>query len=195
MSHKLSIVQIPAKILRQKTEEISIADIKTSKIQSIIHDMKETLAATSDGVGLAAPQVGKPLRLCIVSEEALEIDRIEEKQRKHLREELGKEEKKSKEEKKKWNYYVFINPVIKNTSRKKLNGSEGCLSVRGTYGALKRHEKITVEAYDEHGKKFTRGAARFFARVIQHELDHLDGKLFIDRADEIFHAADRKKEP
>jgi peptide deformylase len=67
-------------------------------------------------------------------------------------------------------------------SRKKVDGSEGCLSVPGKFGIVRRNEKITVEALDENGKKITRGAANFFARVLQHELDHLEGILFIDKA-------------
>lgn len=192
MPDKQIIVQLPARVLRQRAKELSVSEIKTPKIQKLIKDMKETLAATEDGVGLAAPQVAQPLRLFIVSEEALEIDRLEQKQKKHLPKE-SKEETGEKQEKKKWNYCVFINPVMKHASRKKREGFEGCLSVRGKYGAVRRNEKITVEAYDEHGKKFTRGASRFFARVLQHELDHLEGLLFIDKAKEIFETSETKK--
>ena len=82
-----------------------------------------------------------------------------------------------------WRSYVYINPVIKKTSRRSLDDAEGCLSVKDTFGMVKRAEKITVEAYDEKGVKFMRGASRFFARVLQHELDHLEGILFIDKAE------------
>lgn len=138
--------------------------------------MKETLKSTPDGVGLAAPQIGVSLRIFIASEEAEEIDRTRRKRR---------DEDKKPYEEREWKYYVYINPMIKNIARKKIEDSEGCLSVRGKYGIVKRHEKITVEAYDEFGKKFTRGASKFFARVLQHELDHLEGTLFIDKADKI----------
>lgn len=179
----LDIIQIPNKILRQTAEEIKMSDIPTPRIQNIIQNMKNTLKNTPDGVGLAAPQVGESLRLFIVSDEAEEIDRAEERYEKA-------EQRKNEEPRegkpypvREWNYYVFINPTIKNISKSKNEGAEGCLSVRGTYGMVKRKDKITVEAYNETGKKFTRGASRFFARVIQHELDHLDGVLFIDKVE------------
>lgn len=148
--------------------------------------MKRTLASTPDGVGLAAPQVGEDLRLFIVSDEAEEIDRL--KAEKHDR----KEDKKPTEDMKpypvrEWRYYVFINPQVISKSRKKLDGSEGCLSVPGIFGNIKRQEKITMQAFNEQGKKFTRGASRFFARVMQHELDHLEGTLFIDHATNLVH--------
>ncbi len=142
--------------------------------------MKETLKGTSDGVGLAAPQVGKSLRLFIVSDEAEEIDRL--KDTKPDSQNNIASTKTKPYPIRDWHYYVFINPHIITTSRKKIDGPEGCLSVPGVFGTIKRQEKITVRAIDEYGKKFTRGASRFFARVIQHELDHLEGNLFIDSA-------------
>lgn len=169
--------------MRGRVKEVPIRTILTSHIQSLISQMKETLAATPDGVGLAAPQVGEPLQIFIVSEEAEEIDRLEK-----LITQRGKitVPNENRPATKHWKYYVFINPVVKNVSKGKIERSEGCLSVPGKFGEVKRHEKITVEAYDEDGKKFTRGASRFFARVIQHELDHLQGTLFIDKAEKIF---------
>ncbi len=147
--------------------------------------MKRTLASTPDGVGLAAPQVGQDVRLFIISDEAEEIDRIQiEKQK--------SSEKQTPENTKpypvrEWHYYIFINPRVIKNSKHKLDGNEGCLSVPGVFGTIRRYEKITMQAYDEHGKKFTRGATRFFARVMQHELDHLNGTLFIDHATNVVH--------
>ena len=140
--------------------------------------MKKALKNTPDGVGLAAPQVGESLRVFIVSEEAEEIDRLSKEK---LSDE-EKEQKRKSQKEKGWKYYVFINPFVKNKSRTKVDGPEGCLSLPGKYGDVRRMQKITVEAHDEHGKKFIRGASNFFARVIQHELDHLEGTLFIDKA-------------
>ncbi len=189
------IVKEPNKILRKKARPLTAAEISSPKIQGLISRMKETLASTPDGVGLAAPQAGESLQIFIVSEEAEEIDRVEK---------LLAEKKASlvhpapqESEKKKWKSYVFINPAVKNISKRKIDRAEGCLSVPGKFGSVKRHEKITVEAYDERGRKFTRGSSRFFARVIQHELDHLQGTLFIDKADKIFEsdtAAGNRKE-
>lgn len=180
----LDIVKEPDKILRGKAKEIPTDSIPTAPIQRLIDHMKDTLAATPDGVGLAAPQIGKPLQIFIVSEEAESIDRMEKMLIEKKNEPLSPEAELPRKER--WNYYVFINPAVKNVSKRKLGRSEGCLSVPGKFGEVRRHEKITVEAYDENGKKFTRGAARFFARVLQHELDHLQGTLFIDKAEKIF---------
>lgn len=173
----LPIVQQPNNVLRKKATPIDIGDIKNTRIQKLIAAMKSTLAHTENGVGLAAPQVGESLRIFLASEEAEMID-----DREHLnksRQEIGANEKKSRE----WHYYVYINPVIKKISRRSLDDAEGCLSVKEKFGMVKRAEKITVEAYDEKGVKFVRGASRFFARVLQHELDHLEGVLFIDKAE------------
>lgn len=179
MPNALPIVQKPHKVLRAKAAAVPLEDIARPRIQRLISDMRKTLAVTPDGVGLAAPQVGESMRIFIVSEEVEAIDRDGHQHRA----EDGTLIKPYQD--KPWKYYVFINPLVKNISRKKHEDSEGCLSVRGTYGTVKRAEKITVEACDEHGKKFTRGASKFFARVLQHELDHLEGVLFIDKADRL----------
>ena len=181
----LQIVQEPNKVLRKVADEVPISNIKNRELQRLIVDMKETLKHTPSGVGLAASQVGKSLKIFLVSEEAEEIDRAEKSGWKRRREDLPeiKNEKPYKE--KEWKYYVFINPVVKNMSKKKSEDNEGCLSVQGKFGSVRRHQKLTVQAYDETGRRFTRGASNFFARVIQHELDHLSGILFIDKAEGI----------
>lgn len=193
MPNVRTITKEPNKVLRKKAGAVTLREIASPKIQELIRDMKETLQHTPDGVGLAAPQVGVGLQIFIVSEEAEEIDKIEKELKKESAvktAETGEKPYESRE----WKYYVFINPVVKNMSKRRLERAEGCLSVPGKFGEVKRHEKITVEAHDEHGKKFTRGASRFFARVIQHELDHLQGALFIDRAEKVFESVSGKKE-
>lgn len=183
MSTQREIVKEPEKVLRGTARDIVVSEIKSKNIQKLIEDMKTTLKSTPDGVGLAAPQIGESLRIFIVSEEAEEIDRTakrDAKEGKKLDQEGDEEE--IGYEKRDWKYYTCINPKVLRKSRVKLSGLEGCLSVPGLFGDVMRHEKITVEAYDENGKKFTAGKSRFFARVIQHELDHLDGTLFIDTA-------------
>lgn len=188
MSNTHTIVKEPNKVLRKKAADVAVLEIKSRKIQRLISDMKETLKQTPDGVGLAAPQVGEPLRIFIISEEAKEIDKAEKSGWERRRGSNPETVNEKPYEKRDWEYYVFINPAVKNISKNKLGGPEGCLSVPGKFGTVKRQEKITVEAYDEHGKKFTRGASRFFARVIQHELDHLSGTLFIDKVEKMFDA-------
>ena len=188
-----AIVKQPHKVLRKRAAELLARDIPAPKIQHLIAAMKATLAATPDGVGLAAPQIGEALRIFIISEEAVEINRAEkagwERRQKH---DLGAVAEKPYE-KRAWKYYCFINPVLKNHSRRVIDGPEGCLSVPGTFGDVSRYEKITVEAHDETGKKFTRNCSRFFARVIQHELDHLEGTLFIDKAKDLMQIPEKKE--
>lgn len=158
------ILTEPNSILRQRSKEIDPSKILSKEIKDAIQDMKETLAVSEDGIGIAAPQIGIPYRIFIVSEES-----------KHI-------ENKERPERTDWKNFVYINPVITKFSTKKTEAVEGCLSVPKKYGLVKRPEKISVEAYDETGKKISHGAAKFFARVIQHEMDHLDGVLFIDKA-------------
>lgn len=184
MAKIIPIVKEPNKPLRTTAASVPVSEIKSSAIQRLIAEMKETLKNTPDGVGLAAPQVGESLRIFIVSEEAEEIDKAQKKGWKRRDTEGGKNERPYEE--REWKYYTYINPVVKNKSRAKIEGPEGCLSVPGKFGTVGRHEKITVEAYDERGKKFNRGSSRFFARVVQHELDHLDGILFIDKVKDFF---------
>lgn len=181
MTKQKEIVQKPNKVLRLVAKEVPVNSVSTSKVQSLISRMKTALKQTPDGVGLAAPQIGESLRVFIVSEEAEEIDRAGRPRRDEKGEMLEKPYKPRE-----WNYYVFINPVIKKTSRAKTEDTEGCLSVRGKYGVVKRHEKLTLQYHDKTGKKITRGFSKFFSRVIQHECDHLEGVLFIDKAERLF---------
>lgn len=189
MPEQKPIIKNPNRVLREKAREVPEAEIIGPKIRGLISSMKETLKNTPDGVGLAAPQVGESLQIFIVSEEAEIIDKTRIKSAEQNRAEDREKQKTSPKsddasgKKPDWKYYVFINPVVKKFSRKKLEDAEGCLSVPGKFGRVRRCQKITVEAYDEFGKKFTRGASNFFARVIQHELDHLGGALFIDKVE------------
>ena len=182
MSKQLSIVISPKPVLRQAAKEVPVEKIKTPKIQELILQIKETLRNTDDGVGLAAPQVGESLRIFLVSEEAEYVDnkKLLEGEERKTKDTLTSQEQTKKRD---WKHFVYINPVVKKISKSKIEYPEGCLSVPGQFGFVKRSEKITVEAYDETGKKFTRGASKFFARVIQHELDHLNGILFIDKVE------------
>lgn len=168
------IVRLPASVLRAPTAAVPPEEISSGRIRKLVADMRATLAAAPDGVGLAAPQVGVPLRLFIVSSEAARIDantRIDANDANKPR---------------RWEYHVFINPVLGKKSRQKKIMAEGCLSVPGKYGEVPRSEKVLLEWLDESGQKHARGFTKFFARVIQHELDHLDGVLIVDRARKLF---------
>lgn len=160
--------------LRQVAREVPPADIQSTRIQTLITDMKKLLVREDQGVALAAPQVGESLRLFIVAGTAA-------KKRAAANAERGEKESESiagmPEED-----TVYINPTLKKISRGKKEKHEGCLSIRGKWGIVPRAEKATVRAYDENGKKFTRGASGFLAHIFQHEMDHLEGILYIDKA-------------
>lgn len=165
--------------LRQEASLIPKNEIKGEYIQNLITHMKKILAEQPDGVGLAAPQVGVPLQLFIVSGKVFlsEIDR----------EKVYESEK----AKKKHNIIipkdlVCINPkIIKVSKEKKWMDGEGCLSVRWLYGKVQRSLRATIQATDEDGKEFTRGAGGLLAHIFQHEVDHLNGILFIDKAKDL----------
>lgn len=176
------IVKLPHSVLRNVADEVPLAEIPGARIQRLISDMKATLARAPDGIGLAAPQVGEPLMIFLVSEEAAYIDKRQET--------VSSEQEVNP--KPQWEYQVFINPVLKKKSQKKVDMAEGCLSVPEKFGLIARAEKVVLEWYDERGKKHSRGFTKFFAQVIQHELDHLDGVLIIDRAKKLFDMANNK---
>jgi peptide deformylase len=160
-----TIVQVGNPVLRQQAAEVPVADIVTPHIQSIIADMERTVAHEPDGAALAAPQIGVPLRIFVLSRRVFSSE--------------SEHEAASNDP-----HFVFINPVIIKRSKRKVSLDEGCLSVRGRYGTIVRNSNVTVRAYDEHGQLFTRGAGGLLAQAFQHECDHLDGTLFIDGAKE-----------
>ncbi len=165
-----TILQKDAPVLREKANLVPTESIKTPKIQKILKEMQEALASQDDGVAIAAPQIGYALKIFVVSKKAFVIGEAEDGI------ELDETENKD---------MVFINPVIKKISKEKRLLEEGCLSVRYLYGKVSRSKKATVEAYDENGKKFTRGGAGLLAQIFQHETDHLEGVLFIDKAKQL----------
>ena len=174
------IVKEPNTVLHAHAAEIPIAEISSKKIRQVIQEMKDALRKTADGIGIAAPQIGYSLRIFLASEEALRWKKTDENSVKNSANEEEPEQKDIL-----WEYYVFVNPVIIKASRKKSSEAEGCLSVPGTYGTVSRADKVTVETYDEQGNKFIRGTSGLYARVIQHEIDHLNGILFISKAHDL----------
>lgn len=122
--------------------------LRSTKAQQLIADMMETMHA-ANGIGLAAPQIGRSIRLAVIAHRDGDL--------------------------------VFGNPVIRDPSNRLLTEEEGCLSVPGVFGLVARHQSLTVEYLDAQGRRRTRRATGLFARVIQHETDHLDGRLYIDR--------------
>ncbi len=165
-------------VLRMPAKNIPVSDIRSPRIQKLITEMKALLAKEEYGVALAAPQIGESLRLFIVSGRALA--RGSRSAPDESSEALAKEDIKPLPDQ------IYINPVMVKMSRTKKEKHEGCLSIREKWGIVARAEKVTVRAYDEKNRQFTRGASGFLAHVFQHEMDHLDGILYTDKATQMY---------
>ncbi len=126
----------------------------------LIAQMKFEATRDHDGVALAAPQISVCKRIFVIAARSYDNGQ-------------------------KWRPEVFINPEIVDNSKKVLSVHEGCLSVRGIYGKTDRYKNVTVKAYDEHGNTFTYGSGGLISHIIQHEIDHLEGILFIDHGYEM----------
>ncbi|MFA7314515.1 MAG: peptide deformylase [Candidatus Magasanikbacteria bacterium] len=161
----LDILTIPNENLRKKSIETDLDFVHSNEAQKFFDDLVSTMY-TDDGVGLAAPQVGKNIRVCVIGKEALRQDKYN-----------TLDNKKD---------LILINPTWQKMNKKTHIDLEGCLSVPKTYGKVKRYKNIFVEAIDRSGERIEFEANNFFARVIQHEVDHLDGILFIDKATGIY---------
>ena len=149
----LPLSKLPASILRTKTEHVQLpADKQTLRL---IKNMIVTCKA-ANGVGLAAPQIGKNLNMAVIYLEEMGLPA-----------------------------FPIINPTITYRSKQHEEMEEGCLSLPGLFGTVSRPKKITVEAYNIEGEKFTITDDTFLARVLQHEIDHLNNVLIIDKFDAI----------
>lgn len=158
----LPIVGYGDPVLRKKAEDISKDD---PRLKQIITDMYETMY-NAYGVGLAAPQVGLSIRLFVIDTKPFSED-----------EDLTKEEQEQLAGFRK----TFINPVITKEEGEEWGFNEGCLSIPEVREDVYRHERITIEYYDEDFNKQTEVYDGLRARVIQHEYDHIEGILFTDR--------------
>ena len=162
-------------VLRMTALSVPPDEIKSAKIKKIIEEMRSALAQESDGVGLAAPQIGYSLRIFIVSEKVFSIAK-----------EMGEKKIQDGEIRQSHNKgLVFINPEIIKLSKEKRNLEEGCLSVRPFYGKVERRTRAKIRFLDEKGNVVERGASGLMAQIFQHEVDHLNGILFTDRAKNI----------
>jgi len=136
-------------VLRSSAKPVDNVD---DEIRALIRTMQSAMKE-AEGIGLAAPQIGVPLRIFVA-------------------EVKGK-------------FYAVINPEIIKTSKKTDIMEEGCLSVPGYYGPVKRFRRIVISGLDQRGKKIKIKAFGLLARVFQHEIDHLNGTLFVDKAKEL----------
>lgn len=161
------IVQLDNPILRKRAIKVSNFG---PAFQTLVDDMVETML-DAPGVGLAAPQVNVSQRLIVVR---LPDD---EESRQEYGDQAGV-------------LYVIANPEIIRASKAKVDGVEACLSIPGWFGSVDRHEQVIVTGLDRHGKPLRIKAKDWQARVLQHEIDHLDGRLYIDIATDVWKAKD-----
>lgn len=152
------IVYIPDAVLRRKAHKVTAFD---KDFQTLADDMVETLR-DAPGVGLAAPQIGISERLIVV--------------------EYGDEEDEEAPKK----LYIVANPEIVKASEETVNGIEACLSIPGLAGEVMRAEAITIRGQNRRGQPIRIKAEGWMARIFQHEIDHLDGVLFTDRASKVW---------
>ena len=152
------IIQEPHATLRAIAKEVPLTSLSSPKVKKIVEEMKSALASQDDGVAIAAPQINQPLCIFVVSKKVIlkSIDDV-----------------------------VFINPKIVRLGKKKENMSEGCLSVRWKYGMVKRSVTATIKAVNMEGNEFVMNAKGLLAQIFQHETDHLNGVLFIDKATDV----------
>ena len=159
-------------VLRRKAHPVE--NPNTRDTQQLIDDMIQTMR-DAPGVGLAAPQVAVGQRIAVIEYGEKPDDAPDD----------FEPEKK---------LYVVVNPEIVARSEEMVDGTEGCLSLPGYAGTVKRHEAVTVKALNRKGRPIKIKARGWLARIFQHEIDHLDGVLFIDRASKVWKVEDEEQE-
>ena len=159
------IVTLPEPVLRRKAKAVTKFD---KDLQVLIEDMVETMRE-APGVGLAAPQIGLAERLIVV-----EYYEHEEEEDQENEEEAPKK------------VWAVLNPEIVKASEEKVVGIEGCLSIPNLVGEVERHAEIQINGLNRHGKPMKIKAKGWLARIFQHEIDHLNGVLFPDRATRVW---------
>ena len=160
------IVTLPEPVLRRKAKAITKFD---KDLQTTIEDMVETMR-DAPGVGLAAPQIGLSERLIVIEYYEHEEDE-------------AKEEEAEEAPKKVW---AVLNPEIVKASEEKVMGVEGCLSIPNLVGEVERHAEVQIKGLNRHGKPMKVKAKGWLARIFQHEIDHLNGVMFTDRATRVW---------
>lgn len=162
MSEKILVINSKKeeKFLRKGTEKIDFGKIERSELSSLILRMRKTMRL-AHGIGLSANQIGLSLRLFVA--------------------EVPDSEGSLK-------FYAVFNPKLEKIGKERVALEEGCLSVPDTYGLVERPSKVLLTGFDKNGRPLKIKAWGILARVFQHEIDHLDGKLFIDRTKQIYKA-------
>jgi peptide deformylase len=167
LSTLLPIVQLGDPVLRAGTRPLTKAELGKKKMRELVDAMRETMRK-APGVGLAAPQIGLPLRLAVIedreeSQEAVDPEVLEERERAVVP------------------FHVIVNPEIEVTDPELVGFFEGCLSLTGFVGLVPRARGVRVRCLDEKGEPRVIDASGWYARILQHEIDHLNGNVYVDR--------------
>lgn len=163
----LDIVQVGTPVLRQQARPLSLDEIASPRIQQLIADMRDTMR-NAPGVGLAAPQIGESLQLVVIEDPPAYHAKLSAA-------ELAAREREAVP------FHVLINPVLTIRTDETVAAFEGCLSFAGFHMVVPRARKVRVEALDEHGQKVVKVGTGWYARILQHECDHLNGIVCCDR--------------
>ena len=163
----MEIVQTGHPVLRQVAREMTIDEIKSEATARLIEEMRDTMRA-APGVGLAAPQIGLALQIAVIEDRSeytkeASSEQLEERKRSPV------------------DFHVIINPKIFIEGDETVDFFEGCLSVEGFGAIVPRALKVRVECLNERAEPITIRAEGWYARILQHEIDHLNGKLYIDK--------------
>ena len=164
---KLKIVQAGDPVLRTQSRTLSKDEITSPSIQLLIEWMRDTMRE-APGVGLAAPQIGKSLQLAVIEDRAGYISDVSE-------DELAKRQRTAIP------FHVIINPKLTMLDKSTAQFFEGCLSLEGYQAIVDRALNVRVECLNERAEEVTINARGWYARILQHEIDHLNGTLYIDR--------------
>lgn len=163
----LKIVQVGEPVLRQRAQPLTIQQIRSREIQRLIENMREAMYK-APGVGLAAPQIGEGLQIAVIEDKAEYV--------KEAPPEVLKER-----ERRPVPFHVIINPVLYLQGDADVEFFEGCLSLTGYTAVVPRARSVRVECLDHRGKPRVIEASGWYARILQHEADHLQGTVYIDR--------------
>ena len=163
----LTIVQTGDPVLRQIARPLSVDEIRSDATRRLIEEMRETMRA-APGVGLAAPQIGESIQLAVIE------DRID------YTKDVSSEELAARQ-RSPVDFHVIINPKISIVGEATVDFFEGCLSVEGFVAIVRRAANVRVECLNERAEPITITAQGWYARILQHEIDHLNGTLYIDR--------------
>jgi|SRR5689334_15675716 peptide deformylase len=166
---RLKLLQVGEPVLREKARELSREEILSERTQALIALMHDTLR-DAPGVGLAAPQIGEGVQLAIIED-------LSEYSRDLPPEEISARERTPVP------FHVIINPRIVSYGEQKVEFFEGCLSLSGFMALVPRSREVVVECLGEHAEPRTIRASGWYARILQHEIDHLNGMIYIDRMD------------